>query len=103
MTDLERARAICGHAHASITNAVAVELAEARREGAEAERARHEGASEIIQRAAELMKTGTEYERGAAEMRERAAQTAKHYEAPIWSVIIADAIRALPLTPEEPP
>lgn len=40
---------------------------------------------------------------GAAEMREQAAQAAARYEAPIWSVMIAAAIRTLPLTPEEKP
>lgn len=108
VTDLERARselldivacAYQGMWTQPLIARVTEILAAACRESAEAERARHEGASEIIQRAAELLKTGTEYERGAAEMRERAAREARYWTA---SQKVADRILALPLTPEEP-
>ena len=98
MTDLERAYALVH----SDPEHIEAALAAARREGAEAERAKHDGASEIIQRAAQLIKTGdSPYFRGAEDMRERAAQCVEDYFNPETCGPCAAAIRALPVTPEE--
>ena len=97
MSDLERADALlyallvedAPQQEAMLARA----LAAARREGAEEMRKQTDA---VIQGFAHRW-----METGAADMRERAAQAAADYVAPIGSAGIARAIRALPLTPEE--
>lgn len=120
MTDLERAQselldivacAYQGMWTQPLIARVTEILAAARREGAEEERAKQGEAGALIRRAAELVRTQksgaySEARRaaqreGAEEMRERVARHIE--EMPIaYASGIAHAIRALPLTPEEP-
>lgn len=107
MTDLERARDLRRSLEAAIHPAmrdcfeqcVAHLLADARREGAEAERDAAYWRGLEAGKCAALMDYQIGKAEGAAEMRERAARTARYWTA---SQKIADVIRALPLTPEEP-
>ena len=97
MTDLERAREIlAGYPLETAQHVIAEALAAARREGAE------QASGEIRALRKALHDETIKRLASAAEMRERAARTVLAGSRGGIRGEIADAIRALPLTPEEP-